>query len=236
MKADSIKLSIHKFNSYVELENELATFTIEKIKKSLVKSGCSTIALSGGQTPLNLYKKISKMNLDWSQVKLSLVDERFVSKTSKDSNQRNILDSFSLKADAFKEFNGFEYLISSKGLPELVKKNKLYDLPFNVCLLGMGLDAHFASIFPNTECTEYLLDNQNENLVSLIKTDQEIPYRFTMTYKTIAQSEVLVIFIRGKEKLALIDKVINSDVSIIDFPIKKIFDDYKHDLSIFWCE
>ena len=214
--------------------NSLTEFIREKIELNLVNSGNCSIAMSGGQTPLNLYSNISESNIDWSKVDLSIVHERFVDLQSKHSNQNNILKSLALDIKDFKSFHGFDFTYVKDSKPIIKRKDYFYNLPFDLCLLGMGGDGHFASIFPNLTNLDYLLDQNTEELVSIVKTKEKIPYRLTLTYRAISQSKCIVVYITGKEKLSLIQRVMDNDVSPRDYPIKKIFNDFPNDLKIYW--
>tara|TARA_B100001250_G_scaffold65148_1_gene51620 strand:+ start:38010 stop:38717 length:708 start_codon:yes stop_codon:yes gene_type:complete len=229
------KIIISKFNSKEELENQLSGFIYETLKKKISKFGNSSIALSGGETPLNLYSNLSRKRIDWGKIDLSLVDERLAGPKSKDSNQRNILESLSLDSEQLRTFNSFEFTLASDGEPRLNKGAVHYNLPFDICLLGMGQDGHFASIFPNVENIDYLLDKKNTELVSIVKSKEKIPYRFTMTFRAISQSEHIILYVNGEEKLSLIEKILDSNLSSTEYPIKKVFDEYEHDLKIYWC-
>ena len=77
------------------LENELSLLVSKRINLS-IKKGYVSIAL-GGKTPLSLYKKLSKKDIEWKRTNLYLVDERAVHLTSNDSNQYNILSALSKK-------------------------------------------------------------------------------------------------------------------------------------------
>ena len=79
------------------LENELSLLVSKRINLSIKKKGYASIALSGGKTPLSLYKKLSKKDIEWKRTNLYLVDERAVHLTSNDSNQYNILSALSKK-------------------------------------------------------------------------------------------------------------------------------------------
>ena len=45
-----------------------------------------TFVLTGGTSPINLYKELSKIKIDWSNVDFFFSDERYVSNKSKNSN------------------------------------------------------------------------------------------------------------------------------------------------------
>ena len=48
------------------------------------------MVVSGGKTPIGLFKKLSNKNIDWSRVNITLTDERWVSLENKQSNERMI--------------------------------------------------------------------------------------------------------------------------------------------------
>ena len=53
-----------------------------------VKVGVVSIALSGGSSPIVLYKGLSSINLDWTRVRVTLIDDRLVPADHDDSNQK----------------------------------------------------------------------------------------------------------------------------------------------------
>lgn len=224
------------FDSVLDLESSLLELIKEKIETNASTADHFSIAISGGKTPMGLYRKLSEIDIDWSKIDLSLVDERYVGPLSKDSNQLNILESLAVDRNIFRSFNSFDFTYDENHEPFLRKKEVHSNLPFDICLLGMGQDGHFASIFPHLENLNSLLDENNKELESIVKTQEKIPYRFTLSYKAISLSKCIIIYITGREKLSLIQKIINTKVSQNDYPIKKIFDDFTRDLKIYWCE
>lgn len=77
---------------------------------------------------------------------------------------------------------------------ERVKKVK--NLPsFDLVLLGMGLDGHIASLFPNTKAL-----NEKEALIVLNDVPQLNTQRITMTYALLMNSKKIVMLIKGPEK------------------------------------
>ena len=236
MKINKEKFSFQEYKSDLELENKLSLLLTKKINLSIKETGQASFALSGGKTPLSLYEKLSSKDIDWKKINLYLVDERLVDLNSSKSNQFNILNALSKETSDFKEFRSFEYKRDAKGKIKLVNKEKKYDFPLNFILLGMGNDGHFGSIYPNLNNTKFLLDSNNKFYISHTRTNEEIPDRFTMTYKTISQSEMIIIYIKGRDKLSLIQKIVANDVSSNQYPVKKIFNEFENNLHLYWCE
>tara|TARA_B100002052_G_C15886303_1_gene601683 strand:- start:3616 stop:4308 length:693 start_codon:yes stop_codon:yes gene_type:complete len=224
---------ILKFDSSEELENDLSRFLYTYLSDTIRKSGYSNIALSGGRTPLGLYSKLSGLGVEWSKVSLTLVDERLVPPESTESNQGNIFASLDISADELKAFNSFKHFYKNNEIN--IKSSLLHKyLPFDVCLLGMGEDGHFASIFPNLDSTEKLLNKSNDNLVALVKKDGEFPIRFTLTFNAISQSKLLILYIRGQKKLNLIERVSTLKSTPIEYPIRKVLEEDEKKLLIYW--
>ena len=69
----------------------LVDFAIEKWHeisyKMVEEKNVFTVALSGGKTPIHLFKKLAlKTDLPWNQTHIFLVDERVVPLSNPDSN------------------------------------------------------------------------------------------------------------------------------------------------------
>ena len=118
------------------------------------------LALSGGETAKKLFAfwvEKYKEEMDWNRFRFFWVDERCVPPTDNDSNFGHA-DSLLLKPMNIKEEHVFR--IHGEDIPEkealrysqIITNNlPVYNgLPhFDCIILGVGADAHTASIFPN---------------------------------------------------------------------------------------
>jgi 6-phosphogluconolactonase len=60
----------------------------DKISQSLAEKGRAVVGFSGGSTPGPIYEELGKdTSIDWAKVHIFLIDERYVDKNNKDSNQ-----------------------------------------------------------------------------------------------------------------------------------------------------
>jgi 6-phosphogluconolactonase len=76
--------------------------------------------------------------------------------------------------------------------------------PYDLVLLGMGNDGHFASIFPGNPRLAELLSRGNEERVAAVPaptTAQPAVERITLTLAELKRSERMVLVIQGQAKL-----------------------------------
>jgi len=144
-------------NTEKSLINQFIVTLKKDVLKKKKKNKRFSLVLTGGKSPIKLYRKLAKYKIDWSNIDLFWGDERFVSPKSKDSNYKLAYNTF-IKRVKINKKNLFPVntkltnaLKSSENYSSLIKsyfKNKI--ISFDYLLLGMGNDGHIASIFPNS--------------------------------------------------------------------------------------
>ena len=110
-----------------------------ELEKGLCENAQSTFIVSGGSSPVQIFRELSAMQTRWSNITISLVDDRVVNVNHDDSNEKLVNET--LITDKAKDANFISICNQSKELINLKR-------PFGVMLLGMGEDGHFASLFP----------------------------------------------------------------------------------------
>ena len=167
------------------------------------------IILSGGNSPKSFYQLLAKHHTEWNKFKITLSDERDVELNNKKSNEGSIKKL--INNDQFnKSFVGLRHTNSMNTL------NRINEYHF--CLLGMGLDGHFASIFPAMNNLHSAYDES----LSLIKVKNGFPDvpRISMTLAEINKANNIVLLIHGEEKMDLLLKVRHENKLL---PIDKLF-------------
>ena len=184
----------------------------DRLNSSIENEGSASLVVSGGSSPIRIYEELSNIDISWSRVFLTLVDDRFVDPDHKDSNQKLLYNHF-IKNKA----KDIQFFPLTKNF--LTKIN--FKKPFDITLLGMGEDGHFASLFP-----DMINDNDafdlNESPKILITPPQGNPYlpRITMNLSMIMKSINIVLLIKGQAKQDIFNKAKKDEDLPIHYLIK----------------
>ena len=131
----------------VEDANEVAALVSERMARAAREGG--NVVLTGGTTPEQAYEEAAKRAPDWSKVELWLGDERCVPPDHEQSNfgmaKRALLDRLEVAPKAVHRIKGE----LGKDEAAAAYERELGDAELDLVLLGLGPDAHIASLFPN---------------------------------------------------------------------------------------
>jgi len=200
------KMLSNKIQSFAN-ENLLNQALLDKFIQS-TKINITNIILSGGKSPMGFYKLLAKQNVDWLNYKITLSDERDVNSDHKLSNE-GIIKSV-INNDEFN--NSFISLRDINAEQKLININK-----YQFCLLGMGMDGHFASIFPEMNNLNDAY-NLSDSLISIPNGFPDVP-RISMTLNEINKADEIILLVKDKAK---IDLIFSNRVITETLPIDKL--------------
>ena len=175
---------------------------IKNLSSSINKYQNASIAVPGGTSPIKIFNELSKQKLDWSNIQITLVDDRLVDPNNDHSNQK-LINDYLLKNAAEK----------SKFFP--LNKNLIKDdnfkFPLDICLLGIGNDGHFASLFPNMINNTNMLDPKSKSSIDEVKANGNpfVP-RISMNLPLILSSNLIILLIKGKLKQEVLREAYNN--------------------------
>ena len=192
-----------------ELERILSIQIIDALRVSINRKGEATLLVSGGSTPIGLFKELSEFGFDWEKVTIGLVDERYVPTDNGDSNEKLIKTNLLINKALSANFIGMIYDDSDYkiNLEIATKKNSVFNDGADVVVLGMGTDAHTASLFPSDLNIKEHISSEK---VLLNTTAPSFPEkRITFTPHVLRKSRNLFLHITGEKKLELITSAEN---------------------------
>ena len=114
----------------LNLDNLLVSIA-DSLNDSIDANGYASLVVCGGKSPLPLYKKLSKIDIDWEKISIYLGDDRVVTNDHVDSNEKLIKDYLLINNARSAKFYS---LLSPK-----LSINKI-KFPFDIVLLGLGDD------------------------------------------------------------------------------------------------
>ena len=191
------------------------------------------VLLSGGLTPLSLYKRFKEItSIDWSKVKFGLVDERWVSIDSNESNFYNISKALGKDIISKATLTSLVYDLNNEeiNLSEAKSENSDFLNQKAIVLLGMGLGGNIASLFPKTSQTDDALSQIHPD-ISLNLSHSNPEKRITHNLKSILNTKKIVLFVQGMDK-----KKVLKDAKKELLPISYILNTFSTQVDVFWTK
>lgn len=227
---------INEFSQRELLDQALAKQVAQILTDAVNKNGKASIAVSGGSTPKGFFTALSKMDLPWSNITITLADERWVDFDSEASNTRlvheNLLQNKAVAAKFFHLKQGKE--LTQETLADLNIAAKSTLLPLDVLILGMGEDGHTASLFP---CSDQIDEGLAKSTAPLLRVmPKTAPHeRISFSFIYLKQSKNTFLHISGAGKKAVLNKAL-ADTNLREMPIRAFIQDPDVNTQVFWAE
>lgn len=229
-------------DSREELFSKVANKCASRLTRGVEKQGRASFVVPGGTTPAPMFAKLSKMSLDWHNILVAPSDERWLEVTHEQSNQRLIETNLLLNHAAKARLMPLKNEAETPTLGEQIAEQNISELeqPFDVCLLGMGNDGHFASLFPGTsQLAEALDPESSKKCIGIDATGcsvaGEYTQRMSLTLSAILNSKLIVVLITGDEKLKVIEQA-KQRLSPFDKPISALLHQNNTPVEIYWAK
>lgn len=227
--------TLQQYESSEQLTQDMATHIVSELNKSIAQRGVASIAVSGGKTPIPLFKLLSQQVLPWSKVYITLVDDRWVDDTDDASNEKLVLTYLLQNEAKLANFIGLKNTAKTPFEGETFTQQKLseFPVPFDVIILGMGEDGHTASLFPHAENLANGLDMASGKLV-VGMTPLTAPLdRITLTLPAILNSRNIYLHLVGQSKKDVLEKALQGD-DVTDMPVRAVLKQNQSNVIGFW--
>ena len=207
-------MTVHIANDADAAGCKAAQWLAQHIQAAVAARGVCMLALSGGRTPVRMFRELAQQAVPWESVHLFQVDER-IAPGVPDMLNRTCM---------------YEHLIRHIGMPA----NQLHtfdidavDLPasavrysdtlqemcgnppvFDIIHLGLGVDGHMASLVPDDPVLEI-----TDNTVGITDFYQGCR-RMTLTLPVLAHARILLWLVTGPDKATMFFKLQHGDKGI----------------------
>lgn len=214
----------------------------KQLRETLISKDKASFIIPGGTTPGPLFAQLSKSPLDWSKVTIAQSDERWVDREHSQSNQKLTEEMLLINQAAIANYVAMKNEAASAKDGE-AKCNQFYAAlasPFSLTMLGMGLDGHIASLFPNPRIIEQgLTEGKTKQCVAIDATGCKVagdyPERMSLTFDAILNSELIIILMIGQAKFQVVSNALNN-TDPNQYPISALLNQENTPVQIHWCE
>jgi 6-phosphogluconolactonase len=224
---------IRVFNDLEQLSQAAAELFVDIASQSIAARGRFSVALSGGNTPRGLYEMLASTSfrdkVQWEAVHIFWGDERCVPENDPRSNvlmaRQTLLDHLPIPAENIHPIHGDlpPQEAAARYEVELRTFFGSQQPVFDLILLGLGDNAHTASLFPHTPVL-----NETERWVAEVYVAEQNMVRVTFTVPLINQADQVVFLVSGADKAHALHEVIEGAYQPQEYPAQLIHPNGTH--------
>ena len=228
---------IDLFDTQNAMTAALVAFARDALAPATSDETARSLLLSGGSSPVDFYTALGQEDLDWQNIELALVDERWVDEDDDGSNAALVKRSLMAGRAAAANFVPMKNAAATPHQAE-AEIDRLYRaLPAPaLCVLGMGPDKHTASWF--ADAAEYEIVSQADAplMVGALSAPQSpvtgaYLQRMTITGTMLGSSRKACLIMKGDSKIDLLKACLNAPAA--DSPIGRALAIMGANLQIF---
>jgi 6-phosphogluconolactonase len=226
----------HTCATAAELAELLAGDVAALLNQGLGRKKHAGLVVSGGSTPRAFFRCLSRQDVDWPGVNITLADERWVDMDNEASNERLVRENLVRNRAKNTRFYGLKNNASTAVQGEKQCDARIAGLPrpFDVVILGMGNDGHTASFFPGAERLPEALDiNTARNCIAITPPGAPLE-RMTLTLPVLLDTDRIILHITGRKKHFVLEKAL-ADGPVEEMPIRCFLRQSRTPVHIYWA-
>lgn len=187
----------HEYPGLQPCIDALSRDIADRLRGCLRRASVCTLAVSGGRSPVPLFERLAQADLDWSRVRVRLVDERYVPPDHPDSNEALVRRHLLAGPAAAAAFRGL--YLAGASIEQAVAAANDDARPIDIAVLGMGDDGHTASLFPGAAQLDAAL--AADAACYLHVTPPQAPHeRISLSLAALRACGHLVLYVAGPHK------------------------------------
>ena len=201
-----MKAAIFRYDDETALFEAAAARWAELAREAVARHGAFHVALSGGTTPRRQLELLARRDdLPWDKIHLWIGDERCVPQDHEESNYRMareaLIDHVPVPAaQVHPMVESPDHPADDAARYERLLNDRLptggAEIPrFDLVMLGLGPDGHFASLFPGGEAL-----GERHRWVVANWVERLGVWRVTLTYPVIEEARHLQFLVTGADK------------------------------------
>lgn len=189
-----------------------AHFVVDELATVLARAPRASFALAGGSTPKKLFERLvgeHARSLDWRRVDFYFGDERCVPLGAEDSNFRmareSLFDPLVVPREAVHPMpaEAPDHDEAARAYEDALRRRFGTGPTFDLAMLGLGEDAHVASLFPNSPA----LAERVRWVMHVETRAKPPPHRLTLTLPVFARSRTVFFLVAGATKRDAVSRV-----------------------------
>jgi 6-phosphogluconolactonase len=218
------------------LADGLAGTIAASLSQAIAQRGLASLVVSGGNSPVKLFRALSARPLDWSRVCVALADERWVDPSEAGSNEKLVRDNLLRGAAAAARFRGLKNAAPSPDSGAIAAWETFAGVPrpFDITVLGMGDDGHTASLFPQSPNLGLALDPSAAAGCVAMRAPTVPHARLSLNLSALLGSRRMYILILGDAKLRTFTTA-NGSGPVEDMPVRAVLRQDRTPVEVIWA-
>jgi 6-phosphogluconolactonase len=230
------KLEAKRFPDADALARVLASEVAAHLAQGYEARGMATLVVSGGRSPVGFFEELRAQALDWRRVTIALADERWVEPTDPGSNEHLVREVLLSGNAAVAGFVGLKNGAPSPELGAAAAWEALSRLPrpFDVTILGMGIDGHTASLFPGSPGLAGALEADAAPACVAMSSPKPPYARLSLNLSALLDSRRITVLIFGEAKLRTYEKASGAGPAE-EMPVRAVLRQQRVPAQIVWA-
>jgi 6-phosphogluconolactonase len=218
-------MNIKVFPTRDQFNHAATRYIVQTASEAVVAHGHFTIALSGGSTPKEAYGLLAlapyRDQIDWTKTEIFWGDERCVPPDDAESNYHlayeTMLSKLPIPADHIHRMPADQRDLVAASTAYEQEMRRVFGTDgvpnFDLIHLGLGPEAHTASLFPHQASLQ-----ETQRLVMPVTVPKPPPARLTFTPPLLNAAKHILFLVTGAEKADAVQAVLEGDYQPEEHP------------------